>query len=354
MLLFVIAIVMFLLSGVLYAGVMEPIFAAFAGFDTMDRACNKFCSIQTDVEGLSGWNIIGIGDDQWWGRKTTFEVALDKLKQNIDPKAMGCYCGVSERSGKYIHIHGNADDGTVKEFHITDQNPKLHLQYYANKKAAAEFDHADGNRQTDGLENCKDEMEDSDEFTGLEDLGEYEGCVIVSMKDGSESCTIYGAQEGSALWNKEGESLSSMIHLKPNSRRLTSGTDNNPLQLEIGQQVEVKGDKPAFQKILLRQYWEGERPFDLYAPVVCKSESVEQDPETEFDKACAEYCSEEDMGFWQSKCSDTALRDYDELPEKYTKEEDFCPDEFESPYCQCVVEKEYYWQVDEEYEPKDE
>ena len=336
MLVFIIAIIMFLLTGAMYAGIMEPIFAAFSGFDTMDRACNQFCDIQTDVEGYSSWQVANPFD-----RISISERALDGLKSNIDPKAMGCYCGVSERSGKYIHMHGH-DDGRLEEFHITEQNPKIHLDYVVgDDDATGDFDHSGD------VEECEEWLDD--EFTGLADLENYEGCIIFSIHDTDEQCTIRGYEEGSVLLNKEGSKLANPVI--GSSESLGTSVRGNPLQLEIGQEVTVEGDRPNYQRILMQRYWKGTHPLELYAPVVCKSENVEQDPKTEFDEACAEYCGDKEMGFWASRCSDTALRDYDELPEEYRNGEEFCPEDLERPYCQCVVEKEYYWQVDEDYEP---
>ncbi len=342
MLIFVVAIIVFLLSGALYAGVMEPIFAAFAGFDVMDRACPMFCDIQTDVEGLTGWDII-----KFWDRSTLSETSLDKLKQTIDPKAMGCYCGVSERSGKYIHIYGDAVENRIEEFHITEQNPAVHLKYKATDSARAEFDH------TGGLKDCEDRIEEANGFTGLEDLEDYEGCIIFSINDETENCVLRGYEEGSALWNKKGHNL--VLPMTGSSESIGDADQDSPITINIGETIKIENNRPNHQRILLRRYWKGKQPFELYAPVVCMSETIAQDPETEFDQACAKYCGDQEMAFWSSGCSDTVHRDFDELPGDYIDEgQDFCPEENEEPMCSCVVEKEYFWNVDEDYKPIEE
>ncbi|MFP4116923.1 MAG: hypothetical protein ACLFQ8_01315 [Candidatus Aenigmatarchaeota archaeon] len=323
---------------------VEPIFMNTYG-------CDIYCNIHHEAEDYSRW--------AWWpswlgGSVSWSDIIIDKARAGMaKPAAAGCYCGVDQRNGKYMHVHTAGGPENIYEFHLTKQNPAMHLKYKATG-----FDH------TGGFDACEEiiEEEDKEDLGGFSGIQDAEACLIVSVQkdnDGNYNCAVWKAGEGSVLNNSEG----SIEDTLQGYERYGDDFDGPVEDIEIGDSVSFSGGHSS-QRMLLQNVSEESTEFRFAAPVVCKSDGRnEEEADSMVDKACRDYCNDEEEIFWGSTCSETPVENYDLLPEEYRKSEDLCPEtqartnrqekaSEEDPYCSCKAEKRYYWEVDEEYEPE--
>ncbi len=328
--------------------VLEPLFVQTIG-------CDIYCDIHRETAEYGYWAMW----PSWLGGSVSWsEIIINSARASLSrPAAMGCYCGISERYGKYIHVKTTEKPEYIKEFHLTDQNPGIHLAY-----TATGFDH------TGGLNECENIVDN--EFDGFGGLEKYEACIIVSVRRVEEDednyeCAIWTAEEGSVLINEEGKTTESML---VKSERYSYGLnrgDDVIASAEVLNEIGLSGGH-ASQRMLLQNVSEGDGKFKFAAPVVCKMDGrEEEETDSDLDAACRNYCNDKGEIFWNSMCSDMPAENYDLLPEDYRNDEKLCPEidpyigqdiremaEGDgNPYCQCKAEKEYYWEVDEEYDP---
>lgn len=366
MLIIVFVIIIMIISAVLGSGIIGEVAGMAIG---KDAACPTYCDIQSGIQGYSFWadrvgqglikvftlgkygNVIGTG-----------EIASEKLMDYaINPEAMGCFCGVSEREGKYIHSHFRDEDGNFAEFHITKDHPGIHLMYNLLESEGDNDENIIYTHRVNedgGKEACKEALENAnvDQLNSLSDLEDYPACIIFSTTQSGE-CALWEFNESSALWNKEGETIKSIGEgeLLGSSKGENVNIDGDPVySLPIGNPVDVHiGElRRKFQLLLLKRYWEGTHPFELHAPVVCQaSEKEGRKSGAELDEACAEQCQESDQILWGSGCfkKGEAPLNYEMLE---TDEEKFCEEEGGEAMCLCVAETEYTWKVDGEYKPE--
>ncbi|GEM_PF-5889615 len=346
--------VVFVLFMVLAAGVL-----AFLAFEevagallTVEVACPQFCELH--YEGaedyprrawVPGWLP---GSDVSWSDIITNE--FDKLKENMaEPESMGCFCGVEETTGKYIHLQGTEEK--IEEFHLTDDNPGFHLASEAD-----EFDH------TGALEACEkvidnEGMQFEPVAHSLEDLRYEQSCTIIS-EDGNGGCIIWRFDEGFVVEGSEGTFWEEAEEQDRTVGYHASGRNRaeDPVySLEFGDEVDM-GEKHFSQRMLLENFEEGEdREFNLSSPIVCRTtQREEMAVRDELDRLCKDYCKDEHRFFWGSRCYDGSPGDYERLPEEYKEgvpeEVSLCPEAGEEPQCLCVDRREYYWEVDHQIE----
>ena len=319
--------------------IAEPLFINTFG-------CDIYCNIHREAEGYSTL--------AWWpgwlgGSVTWSDIIIDSVRAGMArPAAAGCYCGVAEREGKYMHIRTTKEPHNINEFHLTQQNPGYHLNY-----TATGFDHSGGR------EDCEEVADQN--FDGFSGMVYTEACFMISVQEqnGDYDCRVWKAGEGSVLKNEDGETVESMLVNDENH----GDNFNDPVEeLEIGEDVGLSGPHPS-QRMLIQNVSEESTEFRLAAPVICKTDGREErSADSELDKACRDYCSDEGQIFWHSTCSETPVEEYDLLPEEYRGDEDLCPElgshedrQLErggDPYCRCKAEEEYFWQVDEDYDPE--
>lgn len=359
MLMIVFVIIIIIITGVLGGGIIGRVAGQMLGEDVV---CPVYCDIQASIQGYSFWrDNIGsrlVRTFTFFRRGSPVSIstiASETIKDfGIDVESMGCYCGASERKGKYIHIYGSASDETITEFHLTEQNPEKHLNYEL-LDSDGEIIYTHRVNEEDGYKECVEAVDTTDDFEDLTDLDNYDGCIILSNTD--ERCALWLFREGSALWNKKGYALSEIgdyadvIYNRGSNEDIVDSA-------HISQSLEVShgGIRNAFQTMLLLRYWSGPQPFELYAPLVCKSTDREsRETGTDLDKACAEQCQLNNEILWGSGCFKQEdapigyeMLDYDE------DEEEFCEGEEGDAWCLCVAEKEYFWEINEEYKPEDE
>ncbi len=357
-----------LITTILVAGIITGAFGRVAvAVLGRDMACPTFCAYQADIEEYSGWDfmlpshidLIGHLTDKEYIKDSSGAAANMIADMLIQPEGLGCYCGVQERSGKYIHIYTRGAgsnggwDGNIGEFHLTDQNPEKHLKYdVSDVDGESLFRHKVSSAEDDCAE-AVEEMEDVGSFSGLDN---YPACVILSTDSGGD-CSLWTFQENFTIKNERGKTLEgqakSYQEESDDFNYNVHGEWQNDLvsSLEVGDTVENRGGtRHPSQRLLLRNYLEGDSPFEFFAPVVCRTTTREgREAETRFDDACRRYCEDEEEVFWSSACLVAPRQGYQMLDEEYY-EEPLCEEPDESPYCLCMEGKEYYWEVDEEYE----
>ncbi|MFP4232833.1 MAG: hypothetical protein ACLFQ8_01310 [Candidatus Aenigmatarchaeota archaeon] len=359
MLIIVFVIIIIIITGSLGGKIIGRVGNQIIGKDVV---CPTYCDIQASIEGHSFlkdrvWEglVSGVSRGKWGNPVGTDTIAQERIADfAIDVESAGCYCGVSDRQGKYIHSYvRDGNDDNLGEFHLTDQHPGKHLEYeLIDSEGDMIYTHSSGG-ETKGA--CKDALDEvgQNEVNSLSNLDSHEGCVIFSTFE-SGRCALWNFEEGTVLWNKEGSTLSEMgdVRWMASDSGDDIQIDGDPVSdFAIGKGVDIKipNSKRRFQLMLLRRYWEGTHPFELYAPVVCSSkERDSREGGTELDAACADQCSAKDEIIWSSGCFEQkdAPRGY----EKIDSEEEFCEEEAGEAWCLCLAEKEYYWEVDEEYQ----
>ncbi len=405
----VIIIIMMLLTGSIAMRVMQPIVGQLVGESVM---CDAFCAMQSTVQEvgmidviqapgrqrsaliLGGATAAGFAIGAWgaggaaailaagaasagvglvvagailaaWylldraGRDdedVARDLAVDLL---VRPEGMGCYCGVDAERGKYLHSY-TRDDGTIGEFHFTTENPGNHLR---NKIIDTDgeiiFDHSGGHSACRGPASAL--------AGSYDELSIYEGCIVVSVMEGGDSCVLWGFEEGSMIQNEEGKTMREMGNVKDYTG---IGTFDPVRDIAIGDEVEMRGDgRHPSQRILLQTYADGKHSFELASPIACYSEKrggmVIRRP---LDEACEKYCHthyDTEKIPYASRCVEDTDEDLSPLwtglpdmieyqPEGYDSVEELCPleedndEDYGSPYCLCGPERHYYWEVYEE------
>ncbi len=294
--------------------------------------------------GLSG-GIIGGAGPSW---SEIFWDDMRELRQNmVDPESMGCYCDVEETRGRYIHVQGDTD--RIDEFHLTDDNPPVHL-----RKRVDVFDHRGA------ADSCISIFEeDGQEFDppvhGVADIDRIEHCMIFS-EDGDDGCAIWLFEQGfvmddgdMTIW-EQAEAQGKDVGFYTNERSIH---DDPVYSLVPGDEVDMGGDHYS-QRMLLLNFAEGEdRRFNFQAPIVCGAELRDQESiEDRMDYACRNYCRDQDKFFFGSTCSAMHMDGYDELPQEYVDEYEgevsFCSPG-ERSYCLCEHHIELLWHVDYNY-----
>ena len=313
----------------------------------------------------------------WLGRDdedVARDLAIDYL---VRPEGMGCYCGVSDARGKYIHFLTPGPSSTrphVAEFHLTDQTPEKHLQEeIIDTDGNTIFKHGGYGQKS----NCEDELSKIDELDNGEYLVEldiYPGCIILSTTD--DNCAIWAFNETFAITNEEGKSIREQAEEQDKIIFASTIRSDDPVNsLGIAEEIEASGRHES-QRMLLEHYEEGIHPFQVHVPVVCKSEErTERRVQDPLDRACREQCHDGNALLWASRCfeepEDAGETYYsleeDFLPEEYDDTRDLCPMEDEDngdedggedennnedrgyPFCLCNTPRSYSWELDEEY-----
>ena len=362
-------IITFLIVFLLFFSVFEGLFVAAR---IPDNKCSTFCEMRQDEPKGYGWrhwrftpvvgqlywaaSKIGIGE----GGQSASTVFFDRARQTID-RPSDCYCGVDIESGKYLHVHGFTDEPgepveNLEEFHLTDQNPGIHLGY-----ETIDFDH------TGGLRSCQLIVQNNIDFIhSLPHLEEYPGCIIVDIRrvDGGmllptyHICGIKIVEEGFKLENDG--TIESQVE---GSEYFVGGSLDFPDEhiygsLSLGDDVGVTvGPRhPAQRDLLVERGEEGDEiAFELENPIICTSDTDDDKdedeikPRTKLDRACLEQCEDAGGLTGFSACLEVPEEGYeplvDEYKEKYENEDEFCPDEGEGPYCACVGETKHVWKV---------
>ncbi len=378
----VIKIVVALIITLLAATAMVGIFPGIMGaLSETDYACPAFCGLQAEIEQYDVYDVVFpsvlsyIGADIGETSEAIANILADEL---IQPKALGCYCGVESREGKYIHFHtdgefdegsDNHEDVSIREFHLTDQDPSIHLQYditdsdgnFLFKHSPIEYlpgeidsDIYDAfldtleQEMTEGCEEAIDHTEAEDMgINYLEDFDDQEGCVILST---GEHCQIWIFNETTRLTNEGGKTIEDMgdvLHVfsKHGVDEKLSYPVDPVSNLAINDKVVVYGGhRHESQRMLLQNYRDGEYPFNIYPPIVCNSTIQDhRKASIEMDEACLEYCKDEGKVFWSSDCHEFAKEGYTQLEEEYYTGS-LCPWPDE-PHCMCVSGKEYQWET---------
>ncbi|GEM_PF-2647591 len=304
-------------------------------------SCPLFCDIHSGVEEYSRW--------AWWpgwlgGSVSWSDIFTNELRKNmVEPKSMGCYCGVQEERGKFIHFQGTTS--SLYEFHMTDQDPLMHLRMKADP-----FDHRPSDEST--VESCRLVVENyGEQFSppvyDPTDLHKVQGCIIVSESPG---CAVWVFGEGFSIRRDSENSIWEQAQEQERDIEAFSiDRGEDPVSdLNIGETIHVSSSKDPSQRMLLREYESGDRDFNLSTSVVCKSiETAKTMPTDQLDRACNEYCSDKGLFFLNSACLQEKRRGYNTLPEEYIEQErsDLCPETGELPFCLCAGEKEYYWET---------
>ncbi len=304
-------------------------------------SCPLFCDIQSGIEDYSRW--------AWWpgwlgGSVSWSDIFKNELRRNmVAPKSMGCYCGVQEERGKFIHFQGSTS--SIREFHMTNQDPLVHLSLEAGP-----FDHRPTSSQIRNM--CRSIIEDyGEEFSppvyDQSDLNRVQACMIVSESPG---CAIWRFEEGFVIRRDSDDSIWEQAQEQGKDIGFFSfNRDEDPVSdLSIGETVYVSGSKDPSQRMLLQKYESGDQDFNLSASVVCKSVRMDESmPTNELDRACNEYCSDENLFFMNSNCLEERRGGYDILPEEYIENgrDKLCPEGRELPFCLCAGEKDYYWET---------
>lgn len=388
MLLLIVGIILTVASGVF----VIISFAQITGtMGNLDLSCPTFCSIQADIEEY------GVLDVMFPSFIPLVEESSDAaVDQMLDflarPEGLGCYCGVQERSGKYIHV-SSQDENKINEFHLTDQNPNTHLIFHLtdsnddlvvthrlgppNPSTTLEGEKVRKVVLQKAIEKCKDALDSNDDFHSLQDLEYYEGCVIFSVlgnDKGAEGCAIYGFDRGVALTNEMEESIWSEVKDENKTIIAENNAETNPIKdLPVGDKAtmekKVKIEKSVehdpvqtfetslkmkpYQRLLLQNYRKGERVFGFHAPVVCRgSTREEKEAGTPMQTACKQYCENKSEVFVTTKCLESMRGQYEMLDEEYRSEEiELCPEGNQEPYCRCSGKTNYKWEVEEGYEP---
>ena len=350
----VVAIILSLIVGSLITGAFAMTVRTVVG---TDLSCPTFCAVQADIEEYSMADIM-LPSVLPFIEESSDGIAHKVADWIIQPEGLGCYCGVKERSGRYIHFHtGPPGERSIRELHLTDQDPHIHLDYHVGD--------SDGNTLFDhsfDKSNCEEDINSLKEVQYYQDVG----CVIVVNSDGGY-CSIHVIGEGSVIENNIGESIQDQVEIR---ETLTTNYDeNDPISFfEIGDRYNVprfvheEGDILTYtiggqpyqhdsQRMLLRDYDEylGAK-FALYAPVVCRTSVAEgQEVQTKLDEKCREQCKEDRKIFLSSACHDIPREGYKPLRDEHHEEDTFCEKEGKGPYCRCMHEIRYYWEVDEDY-----
>ncbi len=353
LLIIVVGIILSLIVGSLMTGAFSVVVRTVIG---TDLSCPTFCAVQADIEEYSMADIM-LPSILPFIEESSEATAHKIADWIIQPEGLGCYCGVKARSGRYIHFHtGSPGERYIRELHLTDQDPHIHLDYHVSD--------SDGNTLFD---HSFDKSSCEEDISNIEEVQYYQtvGCVIVVNSEGGY-CSIHVIGEGSVIENNIGESIHDQVEIK--ETLTTNYEDNDPISFfKIGDRYSVPrfaygtGDVLTYtigtqpyqhdsQRMLLRDYDEylGAK-FALYAPVVCRASTREgQDTQTELDEKCRKQCKEDDKIFFSSACQDIPREGYDMLRDEY-REDTLCEKDDEGPYCRCVHEKRYYWEVDEDY-----
>lgn len=358
----VLILIVFLIVVVILLNVTERVAIAAMTPDS----CPTICEFR--LEGAEGYSwarwrhmpIVGWINALIGRGKTGSEVFWDRVRQSVS-RPEGCYCGVDTESGKYLHVHGFTDEPgepveNLEEFHLTDQNPGIHLGY-----ETIDFNH------TGGLRSCQLIVQNNIDFIhSLPHLEEYPGCIIVDIRrvDGGmllptyHICGIKIVEEGFKLENDG--TIESQVE---GSEYFVGGSLDFPDEhiygsLSLGDDVGVTvGPRhPAQRDLLVERGEEGDEiAFELENPIICTSDTDDDKdedeikPRTKLDRACLEQCEDAGGLTGFSACLEVPEEGYeplvDEYKEKYENEDEFCPDEGEGPYCACVGETKHVWKV---------
>ncbi len=219
MLIIVVAVILTVIAGVFVIGIFYQVSSHMGG---MDMTCPTFCAVQSEIE---EYGVLDVALPSFIPFVRDSSGAAMNMMADflIRDQAMQCYCGVEEQSGKYIHVH-NWDENVIGEFHITDQNPEIHLQYHViDTDGNVIISHRD-DRYGAYEVICNKALEQSDGFETLRDLEFYDGCVMFSVNTNqngedlylpnigevliSTGCRIYGFNENTTISNEmKGQSI---------------------------------------------------------------------------------------------------------------------------------------------------
>ncbi|GEM_PF-1750752 len=315
---------------------------------------------------------IALGSSEEEAQRARRDAAIDYL---VRPEGMGCYCGTEEERGEYMHIYsrfdGGMDDGSLGEFHLTSDNPVIHLQ--------DDIIDTDGDyifKHSGGLEECNGTVQDpiqGEEMEGLYYTEFYEGCTMISVLDGGDDCAVWGFEDEFTITNEVGKTIWEQAEEQEKDDLVTGFKENDPVySLEIGEEFEIYGGaRHESQRMLLEHYQDGTHEFYLHEPIVCLSQEIEaRPPRDPLEIACQEQCDDQDKLSWVSGCfeeREDAGERYEELeeeylPEEYDETQELCPIEpdeddeengeveYGYPFCLCGATHTYHWVVDEEGE----
>ena len=421
MLIVVVGIVIILITGTLASGLLGGLMMHLIGEELI---CTAYCHAQSTVEEVKGYHFLpgtwgdpfssawdtagnwggevpilghiggaftGAARGLFFGGRSSTEAVRDRgLDMFVNPKEMGCYCGIMGMTGdigqiqtygkgKYIHMY-SWDFDWIGEFHLTPENPVQHLQsHIIDSGGDPIFSHTgagdikDNEVQGKSLDACKEAAGGLEELLKLE---EYSGCVIFSVMadpsgDVPKYCSIYGFEEGTVLNNEISGTIADKAQYEDHKSYQDALSDDPIKNTEIGDTITAGPQWEGFidyhrpsQRMLLKEY--GVPPddgncnqdcgvnttFELYAPLVCRSEErSERRTVDELDEACKENCKNKNMMFWASACHDEAEiienPAFGKLEDTNNWDEDeLCPDDEEEPRCMCILGKEYYWNVE--------
>lgn len=155
-------------------------------------------------------------------------------EQISDPGRVGCHCGVEIKSGKYLHARMDSDDDKkIFDFHLTNQPPSLHNTY----KIPGNVDH----------------RSDCYIGKGWDRYGNISACLIFSVEEGADDCTLLKVASGASITGKDGDDIEDEI-----SWEKIEGSGNIPLKhFEFGKRYKF-GDSFSGQRALLelpREPW---------------------------------------------------------------------------------------------------
>lgn len=170
----------------------------------------------------------GLAGGAWSSIKST---VINKAKEWAapEPESMGCYCGVNEGGGKYLHVKFDPNAEEIWEFHFTEQDPSLHNEYSVPDTIAHGSD-CDIDETWDQYRNSS-------------------SCLIFSVEedgDADDKCELYNVTPGTKITGQIGENIKSEIvdsgEIESLERTFDSN-DENPLQdVRFGDEVDFKGN----------------------------------------------------------------------------------------------------------------
>lgn len=149
------------------------------------------------------------------------------------PSSVGCYCGVSEKSGKYLHAKMDPDNGEVWEFHLTGQPPSVHNEY--------------------SVPDTIDHHSDCDIDESWDQYTNSSSCLIFSVKEksGDDKCSLINVSTGTSITGEIDTTVKEEIGNE--NWEIIKGSDDHPLDgIAFGDKVKFKGKprNPGYRSLL--------------------------------------------------------------------------------------------------------
>ncbi len=349
-----------LIVGVLVLTVINSMAEALSMWEV---GCDKFCSLHVETADYPWYAWVPSwvpGSDVSWS-----EILRDQAKQlrnnMADPESQGCYCGVAEGTGRFIHlqggIRGQDEDPKVREFHLTDDPMDAHL---GMELPNWDFDH------TGALGRCREvvaeygKVDFNPQVNTIPELERASSCIIVSEWEERDGCSIWQFEEGFEIdEDAEGDTIEEQALEQEKLVNVSMVADDEDewnkdvdlvSALEFGTAID-QGDEHASQRMLLQHPDLDVGLFRIPAPIACRSRGLEERKITHMlDKACKEHCEDEELFYMGSDCVEEPRGVYEPVPVEYIEEyglEGFCDEGY--PHCICRGETQYYWESDHEF-----